>query len=80
MTKVATGGRVPHEEAFAAAAAEIQGDRFPGVPGQVGFFLGGWGGASLLGEVSCRTGMSEMCGEFRAEAPQHLFITSHKGT
>lgn len=45
-------------------------------------FLGRWdfffGGVSLLGEVSRRTGMSEMCGELRAEAPQPLFIVSHK--
>lgn len=73
MTKVATGGQVPHEETF--AVAQVRGDRFPGVPGQVGFFLGG---VSLLGEVSRRTGMSEMCGELRAEAPQPLFIVSHK--
>lgn len=56
VTKVATGGWVPHEEML--VAAEVRGDRFPGVPGKEGFFFQ----VSLLVEVSGRTDMSKMCG------------------
>lgn len=63
-----TGGRVPHEETF--AADEVRGDIFPGAPEQVGggcyvcvfcFFVVVFFRVSLLVEVPCRTDMSLRC-------------------